>query len=494
MGLVAAASILRAESAAADTSIFSSSDCFGPAGSAYILPEKIIFKLAEAYHLETLLFATGKPVDAAWKDLISGSYCTQYTCKAVDQKNIDGAIDTLKSLVSSGKADAAPVTTAQLDSMFPPVGQEPPAGAKILCSASASKKSEVVTVAGTDLGQYMTPLRIRGYADTIAISNQYYNGATDDLYETNQGVSLSNKDTGTTHSEQIAFTGAIGYDVLAGAHLNDVSSLFGLTQSKVIFGIVPYFGIDHETTKAPSKTSTPGTSSAGTTRVTQTSANQFDVGVAFTTYYEVDKTDSQNPFNRGLLVVRPDQLTDVYNDDRLNTLNARYVPLGKCGFNKLVRLWNYSPSGSTGSGAGASNIDSLACETDAKNQQPDTLDGMLLIDVRYSHGDYVYAGGTHTTDGLHDEDYDRLGGRVGGYLTWKGATNGLFKSYDLGEFYTDLEPIAGLQTRIEEVESTLSLDLTENKDASVTISYRNGRRQDTGARDEAWSIGLTAKY
>jgi hypothetical protein len=174
-------------------------------------------------------------------------------------------------------------------------------------------------------------------------------------------------------------------------------------------------------------------------------------------------------------MIRPDRLVDLLDDDRLDSVNVRYIPLGKRGVNRLYPLAGVDPN---------------------YNSKAMSLGGMFILDARNDNGWYDYGGRTHTTDSLKDQDYNRLGGRFGANLTLKGLDLGQLGQWTLGltNSYTDLASLSGSAKTIAEYQSSLKVSPDALSAVSFAAQYRNGRREDTGARDQAWTFGVTGQY
>jgi hypothetical protein len=67
-------------------------------------------------------------------------------------------------------------------------------------------------------------------------------------------------------------------------------------------------------------------------------------------------------------------------------------------------------------------------------------------------------------------------------------------NFSVTNYYTDLAPLTGIGKDIGEYQATSNLTLDSQGALSLQLTYRNGRREDTGARDESMTLGLSGKY
>jgi hypothetical protein len=159
-----------------------------------------------------------------------------------------------------------------------------------------------------------------------------------------------------------------------------------------------------------------------------------------------------------VFVVRPDYLLNLQDQSRLLTGNLRYIPVFNRGVNSYYSLIE------------------------------DILRGYVIIDGRTNLGVYTEKG---NTVGPLNTNFVRLGGRVGGALTYTGIPN---YPVDAWITYTDFLAAAGFNHGLGELQANATFNFGPDKLLGVTASYRNGRREDNAHRDEAWTVGLTVKY
>ena len=111
-----------------------------------------------------------------------------------------------------------------------------------------------------------------------------------------------------------------------------------------------------------------------------------------------------------------------------------------------------------------------------------------MLDGRANFGVYTDKGST--ADPLNT-NFVRLGGRVGGALEYTGI-----EKYPVDAYltYTNFVAPVGFNRGLGEVQANATFNFGPDKLLGLTASYRNGRREDNAHRDEAWTVGLTAKY
>lgn len=120
----------------------------------------------------------------------------------------------------------------------------------------------------------------------------------------------------------------------------------------------------------------------------------------------------------------------------------------------------------------------------------------LLFDARYSHGDFVHRGVYDLTTTplspqqlMFNDNYDRVGVRVGAM-----AQVNILPSvpFTVWSAYTHTETLRGYNKNLGLFQLQTSLDLAP---ATLSLEWRNGRREDTAKRDSSLvlSLGLKTK-
>ena len=294
--------------------------------------------------------------------------------------------------------------------------------------------------------------RIRGSPDQIAYPHPPSDKAADiygtsALYDSSDGASVSFKYAGTQKSQTDALIGAIGYDF--NFRKGDISNT-----SIPFLDLAPYTAVDRELTTKP--TGKPPTST------TAFSAELVHAGVLGSALVLQPSDLPMEVFGDRLIghvfVLRPDYLFNLQDDSRLASLNLHYIPYFQRVFNSYAHL------------------------------APD-LNGLVIVDARAHFGWYTEKGAPAVP--TINDNFVRLGGRVGGALEFAGIPGYPIDAYLT---YTNFAPLAGYNNSLGEAQGSLTFNFGENKLFGLTVSYRNGRREDNAQRDEAWTVGLTTKY
>lgn len=86
-----------------------------------------------------------------------------------------------------------------------------------------------------------------------------------------------------------------------------------------------------------------------------------------------------------------------------------------------------------------------------------------------------------------NQDYVRAGYRIGGL-----GRIALIPELpiDFWSSYTDLTPLSGYSKHLGESQTQASITFTP---LTISLSYRNGRREDTAQRDETWKLQVGFK-
>jgi hypothetical protein len=218
--------------------------------------------------------------------------------------------------------------------------------------------------------------------------------------------------------------------------------------------LTPYIGMDRETKIQTTK---------GVTTTTF-SANTLDYGVALS-------TDIPAPHDTDLpwwfVSVRPDYLRNFVDGSDILSLNTQFSP---------VFYDEYVPINHT---------------TDACDPTPDKMmvKCMLQLDLRANAGWFMNYG--HPTEPSLNHDYVRLGGLIGPQLEFDLLPS---NPIDIGASYTDFYAARGFSKSLGLFQASGTFNFDPSKIVGLTLQYSNGRRDDTAARVQLWSIGLTLHY
>ncbi len=191
-------------------------------------------------------------------------------------------------------------------------------------------------------------------------------------------------------------------------------------------------------------------------------------------------------------------LKDQLWDSRIWATNARIVPfavfplpfLGTAlGLNQFGRPPLYTGSYSYRTLLGSEEFDpqcaatTIICSIDLHWIRDSRL--ALIMDGRVDFGHFINRGLPHPDPTLTD-DYVRLGGRVGGIVELNLIRN---TPITLQATYTDFAPVLGFTGSLGLSEFEVDYPLTA-KNLQLTVTYQNGRNQETADRVKTWSLGL----
>lgn len=299
--------------------------------------------------------------------------------------------------------------------------------------------------------------KIRGYADQLAYphtSNDAPDGAhSSALYYASEGASISFKYNAAQKSRADTFTGTLGYTFGLLDESRNEGKPYADRSTLSSLELTPYLSVDRQfTTKL---TGNPPV-------VSDTySANIIHVGTLLAaSMVNRELAGRESRFLGQMIVARPDYLFNLQDKSRLATLNLRYIPFVAESVNTR---WLIAPN---------------------------LLNAMIIADVRLNVGAFTRVG--VPVDPTLNRDFVRLGSRLGGNLQFLGF--GSDYPLDWTATYTDFAPLAGFKRDLGQFQSSVSLTYGKDKLLGLTASYRNGRREDNGQRDQGWSVGLTAKY
>ena len=295
-------------------------------------------------------------------------------------------------------------------------------------------------------------IKLRGYADQILPPHKYYGQSPeqDDAYDSAQGAAISaSKKGGGSTSLADNYIGAIGYTL-------------PFTEGDNHLGVTPYVAFDKEST-----------ASKGTKKFTSNFEDEGLVLSDFIKNVSVFKKDTDLEVS-----VRFDDLSDYMNNNRLQSANVKIAPYAEW-------LNKYHDNSCINSGCVSKANSSYIMDCFLRNTK-----AMAIFDIRVDDGWYVRkTTEMDKTTGMPNEDYLRVGGRLGGAVQYAGRF-----TINLTGYYNELAPISGANKLIGESVGIASWPINADKTISLSAAYRNGRREDTGQRDQSWSLGIQAKY
>jgi hypothetical protein len=122
--------------------------------------------------------------------------------------------------------------------------------------------------------------------------------------------------------------------------------------------------------------------------------------------------------------------------------------------------------------------------------EPGSMYAQFLFDLRNDTG--VYANrGNDPKIAAQNIRFDRAGTKFGIALT---STDPSFPPITLLVTETLLYGFAGSLHKLDLFETSLSYSLDPNNYFGIKVSYKNGRDEDTAARVQSWTAGLSARY
>jgi hypothetical protein len=119
--------------------------------------------------------------------------------------------------------------------------------------------------------------------------------------------------------------------------------------------------------------------------------------------------------------------------------------------------------------------------------QNDFVSYQTIFNIRFDQGVYADKG---TTNPAQNQNYARMGPQIGLAFISDMPT------LPLSMTFTDtfLGGFSGKFEHLNYFKTVLGLSFDEKKYTSFTVSYSNGRREDTTQRENLWSTGLTMRY
>lgn len=110
----------------------------------------------------------------------------------------------------------------------------------------------------------------------------------------------------------------------------------------------------------------------------------------------------------------------------------------------------------------------------------------VLFDLRYNQGWYKDPGNLPLLQELN-QDYARIGGRIGVIGVVKLLPD---VPINFWAAYTDFEPLKGFDRDLGQTQAQISVTFSA---ATISLDYRNGRREDTAKRDSTYALKVGFK-
>ena len=123
------------------------------------------------------------------------------------------------------------------------------------------------------------------------------------------------------------------------------------------------------------------------------------------------------------------------------------------------------------------------------SDQPAPIMASLLFDLRNDSEIYTQRADTAKIAAT-DKDFDRIGSRFGLSLT----TTAGYPSFTLTVAELYLYSVVGYYRNVNQFQSTLTYNLEQNNYVGLSVSYQNGRDEDTAVASHSYTAGLTIRY
>ncbi len=322
-------------------------------------------------------------------------------------------------------------------------------------------------------------LRARAYPAEMFSAADFDNPAKDitsdpahseDGYLKSASASLQLGQTTVNSKQSNSLIGTVGFEAISPL----AKALGGDTSLAQRINVVPYAAIDRELNTS--------TSSSSKTPPAKYATNLWDYGVvvavrlqAGTPREGLDSYWADKDQWSHIVSARFDNLNDAVNKNTLLTTELRYTPITPD--TALVPVNQLA----SGQAPGLADI----CKTWL-------LQCTMIFDLRAKIGNYGMNGAHPSGFDLRlAKDFERVGGRVGPYVEID-----LFPSYPitLSYTYTNYLAPAGFHKSLALQEAAAQVSFGPKKALSVSANYTNGRRDDTAARYDSWSVNLGLSY
>jgi hypothetical protein len=299
----------------------------------------------------------------------------------------------------------------------------------------------------------------------------------EDLYDSDNGFGVSVSETvkGVNKAYEANFQGALGIplcEMIPGLADHCKAHFPWNKDIQLTWNVIPYGAIDYDATKTTSYATTPATST------TVTGAKQTEFGAVGFLSTQYGKGCWLNRFVPGLanltcqsfFVGRAYYLNNQVDGSRFAGQQFRYVPI-------------------TTTSDGAHNFDLCVNQLCG---DPDRLFRYGLIgDVRIDAGQFDSRGDPKLPNfvqiSAQNIDYLRAGYR-GGVFGRLALLPDL--PIDFWTAYTELRPIEGFRRDLGEFQAQAKVDFSP---LSLSLVWRNGRREDTAQRDQSLKLQLSFK-
>jgi len=311
-------------------------------------------------------------------------------------------------------------------------------GRRLACVAPAPLPA-AVTAGGAEL-----PSDPEAGSDHFALTNFRVRGSAADLiyergssgYASADKATLEFGDDRDAGKRTTKFVGSLGYALL----LDDYQTT---NKDHVFFGLVPYFGINLDTSKADKQPKNVSSDVLEFGSVVEyRRASTF--GTSYAPFVSYASATPRLLFNR-------DDKSELFGFDLLYRPTFKLLNSLRPIAPNSVIYWN------------------------------------VIGDIRLNNGIWLRRG---ERDADASRDFSRLGGRMGlGFATKGGPIPAELTISD-----TYLVTLAGKPSHLSLFKSDLSLYFNEDKNFGIDVAYSRGRFQDLESRVAAWTVGFAVKY
>jgi hypothetical protein len=346
------------------------------------------------------------------------------------KKDLDGAREAQQHLIS--------LLSGRQDAYKNPSGVKEPLAFltdpqhQLVCRAENPAEPGSGRVAGTasTFEKLTNPLRIRGSTDGLF----YARNMPQFKSVTPASIGFNSDDIKETRTDKLLAVIGYAFDFEPAPY--------------VLFELIPYVGTNRNVLNQGGKSAT-------------TNQETVNFGVLNGIYFPAHFGDPQAGLVLGnWFTVRPDYLMDLRDDSRLFSLNAVYTPVINGVVNDYIRLI------------------------------PDRDEFMWfrpIVDFRLTTAVYTERG---TIDSDKREDYTRLGTQFGLGL----SSDIPYLPLDLVVTHTYFHGFSGAYDALNYFKAMLTISFDPKRYFGVTLSYSEGRREDTAQRERLWGVSLSGRY
>jgi hypothetical protein len=357
-----------------------------------------------------------------------------------DLNNLDTAYQALIALLGSEDAYRNTAKTLEPGTYL----SDPKAQLECL-RTDENKPKEAPGAEPTTLDRFLANLRLRGSTDGLYFDRACY----PDQFKSLDSASINFTGDNIKNTFGRKFIGITAYDLYDTRPDGDDKCGGNLS-----FQVIGYVGTNVNITRTTGKPS-------------KTTAETVDPGLLFAYYTTLE---FRNKLFGNFFTARPDYLFDLANHSRLFSLQLAYTPIIDTDQSHPLQRYlslNYVHPVIFG-------------RNDFMSFQP-------ILTVRFNQGVYTDKG---TTNPAQNRNYARMGPQTG--LALISDNSNLPLTLTLTD--TFLGGFSGKFDHLNYFKSVLSLNLDPKKYTSFSVSYSNGRREDTTKREKLWSTGLTLRY